>query len=348
MPVQKNKIKFGFSVPIFAHPGVLFFRTPAYKKLDWKSIENTVLLAEKLGYDSLFVADHVFLGNRGEIWEAVATMSALAAKTSRMEISPIHLCDSFRNPALVAKTFATLSHISNGRIILFYDYGWRKKEFDAYGFGFEKTDKDRIKKMGEGLTIIKGMLTKRNFSFNGKYYHVRNAICNPKPIKKIKIWMGETDNPEMVRQVVSHADVFNSTPCTPKRYKEKLDLLEKECKNQGRKFGTLGLSLETQVLIRKDKKEIEKLLKKYKKLKQYNHSFDKDKLSEIERDNPELSQGSPLILKREFLIGTPEEIREQLDQFISLGINHFMLWFMDYPNVSGLKLFAKEVFPYYK
>jgi len=348
MPAVKNKIKFGFSVPIFAHPGVLFFRTPAYKKLDWKSIENTVSLSEKLGYDSLFIADHLFLGNQGEIWECIATMSALSAKTSRMEISPIHLCDSFRHPSVVAKTLATLSHISNGRTILFYDYGWRKSEFDSYGLSFEKNDKERIKKMSEGLTIIQGLLKEKKFSFKGKYYHVKDAICNPKPVKKIPIWMGETNNSFMVKEIVAHADVFNSTPCSPEAYKKKLDILRKECKRQGRNFNTLGLSLETQVLVRKSKKEIEKSLKDYKKLLRYNNSFDKDKFDEIKKESPELSRGSLDVLKKEFLIGTPEEVKRQLGQFVKLGISHFMLWFMDYPNTESLMLFAKKVIPYYK
>ena len=86
-----GKIKFGFCVPIFANPGMAFFRTPAYERLDWDTLRDTVLLCEELGYDSIFVADHLFLGRNGEIWECLTLMSALAAITHRLDIVPIHL-----------------------------------------------------------------------------------------------------------------------------------------------------------------------------------------------------------------------------------------------------------------
>ena len=150
-----SSIKFGFCAPIFANPGRILFRTPSYKKLDWNSIKNTILLCEDLEYDSVFVADHFFLGREGEIWECISLMSAFAAITKKMHISPIHLCNNFRHPSMVAKTFSTISHISGGRVILFYDYGWRKKEFDTYGISFGKTEEERIEQMDEGITVLK-------------------------------------------------------------------------------------------------------------------------------------------------------------------------------------------------
>ena len=86
-----SSVKFGFCAPIFANPGRILFRTPSYKKLDWNSIKNTVLLCENLEYDSVFVADHFFLGREGEIWECISLMSAFAAITKKIYLSPIHL-----------------------------------------------------------------------------------------------------------------------------------------------------------------------------------------------------------------------------------------------------------------
>ena len=131
--MNETVIKFGFCVPIFANPGMAFFRTPSYEKLDWKLIQETVVHCEEKEYDSVFVADYLFLGNRGEIWECLTTMSALAVVTKKISVIPIHLCNNFRVPSVTAKSLATLSHIADGRIELFYDYGWRKAEFDAYG-----------------------------------------------------------------------------------------------------------------------------------------------------------------------------------------------------------------------
>ena len=156
---MRRAVEFGFCVPIFANPGMAFFRTPCYERLDWPTTRAAVLECEALGFDSLFVADHVFLGRDGAIYEGWTLLSVLAGLTTRITLAPIHLCDSFRNPALTAKMIATLDVASDGRFILFYDYGWRRAEFDAYGFDFEDGDDMRAAKMAEGLQVIKGMLS---------------------------------------------------------------------------------------------------------------------------------------------------------------------------------------------
>lgn len=341
---MENKIKFGFCVPVFANPGMLFFRTPAYKKLDWGSIKDAVVLCEELGYDSVFVADHLFLGNNGDIYESISTMSALGAITKKLSVIPIHLCNNFRHPGVVAKAVSTISHITSGRIELFYDYGWRKNEFDQYGIDFCKNDNERIAKMSEGLTIINGLFNNEKFSFNGEFYNISDAVCNPKPVKKIPIWMGETNNPEMVEAIVEHADVFNSMPCSLEAFEKKCELLKEECDKQGRDITSLGLSLETQVLIRETEQEIEADLQKFGSMISENNSYDKDILEQLSLTNPDgVDYSSKESLKKEFLIGTPNQVSAQIHDFIDRGVDHFMLWFMDYPSTKGMELFASTV-----
>lgn len=343
------KVKFGFCIPLFANPGMLFFRTPAYKNLDYKSIEEKTLLCEKLGYDSLFVADHLFLGKDGAIWECTSLMSALLAITKKMEVIPIHLCNNFRTPSVVAKTLATMSHISSGRVTLFYDYGWRKAEFEQYGIDFGANDNERIEKMAEGLEIIKGMIEKEKFSFSGKHYTIRDAICNPKPVKRIPVWMGEANNPLMVKYIAKFADVFNSMPCSVENFKAKQTILKTECERQGRDFKKMGFSFETQILIRETQREVDQELKKYQAFIKHNNSHDHDILTQLKATNPSgADYNSPESLRKEFMIGTPEQIKKQLDEFVKAGVSHFMLWFMDYPDDKGIKLFAKKVLNKYR
>lgn len=343
-----KKIKFGFCVPVYANPGLAFCRTPAYKKLDWDSIRKTVLYCEELGYDSIFIADHVFWGRDGAIWEGMSLMAALAAITRKLQIIPIHLCNNFRHPGLVAKAFATMSHISDGRVELFYDYGWRKKEFDAYGFDFCGSAEERIAQMIEGIEVIKGLLEEDEFSFTGKFYKLKNAICNPKPIKKIPIWLGETNNSKMTSAIVQYADVFNSMPCSLEAFQNKLDMIKLECEQQGRDFAQFGFSLETQILIRENESELDKVFSDYKELEKYNNSRDEDVLAQFKATNPtKAGYYSRQDLEKQYLIGTPRKIKEQLDAFIAKGVSHFMLWFMDYPDDTGIKLFAEKIFPRY-
>lgn len=339
-----KKIKFGFCIPIFANPGMLFFRTPAYEKLNWDSIKETTLLSEDLGYDSLFVADHLFLGKDGEIFECISTMTALGTITNKMTIIPIHLCNNFRHPGILAKTLATMSHIFNGRIELFYDYGWRETEFNTYGIDFEINETQRIVKMAEGIEIIKGLFNNDFFTFKGKFYSLNNAVCNPKPVRNIPIWMGEINNKIMVKEIVKHADVFNSMPCTVESFKEKCNIIHKECDIQGRNFSDISLSVEVQLLIRTTNDEIDRELEKYRKLKKLNNSYDTDILEQLNSTNTvKIDYNSDEVLKKEFIIGTPEEVNKIFNSFIKIGVEHFMIWFMDYPDTTGMKLFSKEI-----
>jgi hypothetical protein len=115
-------VHFGFCVPVFANPGMSFFRTPCWERLEWPAVRDAVLECEALGYDSLFVADHMFLGRDGAIFEGWTLLAALAGMTTRLRLAPIRLCDSFRNPALTAKMIATLDVVAR-RVQEYVDLG---------------------------------------------------------------------------------------------------------------------------------------------------------------------------------------------------------------------------------
>ena len=133
-----KKAKYSLCIPIFANPGMMSFRTPNYKNLKFEDLKKLVLLCDKSKFNSIFIADHTYLGNKGAIFECISLMSAFATITKKINIGSIHMANNFRHPAIVAKTLCTLSHISKGRIILFYDYAWRKSEFIQTGISFEK------------------------------------------------------------------------------------------------------------------------------------------------------------------------------------------------------------------
>jgi alkanesulfonate monooxygenase SsuD/methylene tetrahydromethanopterin reductase-like flavin-dependent oxidoreductase (luciferase family) len=345
-----SSIQFGFCVPIFANPGMTFFRTPCYERLDWPTTRSAVLECEALGYDSVFVADHVFLGRDGAIFEGWTLLSALAEATRRVRLAPIHLCDSFRHPALVAKMVATLDIISGGRFILFYDYGWRRAEFDAYGFAFEASDDERAAKMAEGLTIIEGMLTHGRFSYDGRFYRAHEAPCEPKCVQRPRppIWMGEANNATMLRAIAWHADVFNSMPASVEGFRAKIAAVEAACRAAGRNPREIGRSLETQVLVCRSEADIDACFERMDRLLPAERS-DEDILAQLKATNPALeSYGSRADLETEFFIGTPDRVAERVREFVDLGVSHFMLWFMDFPSLEGMRLFAREVMPRFR
>jgi len=338
-----KKVKYSVCIPIFANPGMLSFRTPNYKNIKFEDLKKLVLKCDKNKVDSIFIADHTYLGNKGEIFECTALMSAFAAITKNINIGSIHLANNFRHPTIVAKTFSTLSHISKGRVILFYDYGWRKSEFLQTGISFEKIN-NRIRRMSEGLKIISDSFKKTKTNFNGNFYKVTNFISNPKPLKKIPIWLGEADNKLMIKEIVKNADVFNSMPCTLETYKKKIQKIKKECIKQKRKFASLGQSLETQVLIGKNDNDLKKKIRKIIDNKRLNKSYDNDLISrllELNKENIDYENFEKL--KEEFFVGSIKEIKKKIMSFRKVGVDHFMFWSMDFPNDYTIDQLIKKI-----
>ena len=228
--MTNKPIQFGFCLPIFASPGVIAFRTPSYERLEVGATMAMARLADELGYDSLWVADHLFLGRDGAIMEGWTTLAALAGATRRAKLGNIHLCNGFREPSLMAKMSATLDQISEGRLILFYDAGWRQAEFDAYGFPFGDAA-TRVDRCREGLEIIRRLWTSDEpVTYTGKHYGVQSAICRPRPAQRPRppIWIGEV-RAGLADLAAELADGWNSTPASVEDYQSKLAAVEAAC-----------------------------------------------------------------------------------------------------------------------
>ncbi len=342
-------VRFGFCLPIFANPGMAFFRTPCFQRLEWAPIARAAREAERLGYDSLFVADHMFLGRDGAMLEGWTTLAALAGLTRRMLLAPIHLCNGFRHPPLVARMAATLDVISGGRFLLFYDSGWREAEFCAYGFPWDADVNLRLERMIEGLEIILNMFTQERTTYHGKHYQVEDALCAPKPVQQPHppVWLGEAKDELMLSAVARYAQCWNSMPASLPALEAKLAALRRACEQHGRDYATLEKSLETQVLLCESDKQIARVLKRIQRLKKkIDVGSDQDILEFLRATNPHLEDyDTREKLSEEFVIGTPEQVRRRFQAYLDLGFTHFMLWFMDFPSRAGLRLFAREVMP---
>src|SRR5215467_9730014 len=183
-------MKFGFCVPVFANPGAAFFRTPAATALDPQAAVDAAVEAERLGFDSIWVADHLMHGYDDAIMEGWTTLSVIAGRTSRVKLGTIHLAQPFRAPQIAAKMAGTLDALSDGRLIFFYDCGWQAAEVLAYGLDWPADD-ERIARMDEGLSLIETLWTSDHpVNFQGSYFSTRAAICRPGPLQKPRppIW----------------------------------------------------------------------------------------------------------------------------------------------------------------
>src|SRR5271155_286499 len=180
--------------------------------MSFKSLADRATQAEKLGYHSLWLVDHFW--NRGipdaDCLESTALMSGIAAHTEKLRIGTLVLCNSFRNPALLAKSLTTIDHISNGRLEIGLGAGWMDEEYRAYGYEFPSIGK-RLRQLGEALQVLKAMFADKLASFKGKYYEIADAPLNPKPVQRPHppILIGGSGEKVMLRIVAKYADRWN-------------------------------------------------------------------------------------------------------------------------------------------
>jgi alkanesulfonate monooxygenase SsuD/methylene tetrahydromethanopterin reductase-like flavin-dependent oxidoreductase (luciferase family) len=337
-------LQFGYCVPVFANPGAAYFRTPALTALDPVAAVEAAVEAERLGYDSIWVADHLMHGADGGIMEGWTTLAVIAGKTSRVRLGTIHLAQPFRAPALAAKMAATLDAISGGRLIFFYDCGWQEAEVRAYGLEWPD-EEERVARMDEGLTLIDALWrSEEPLDFAGRYFDTSGAICRPKPQQRPRppVWLGEARSRLWNDTICRHADGWNSTPAGPGRLAQKLAGVSEACRRIGRDPATLELSLEIQVLIGPTEEAVRASALRIADLPPSPRGTPRSELVEALRGPapPRLAD-----LVDDWLVGPPADVVQQIQVYRELGISHFMLWFIDYPSMNGVRLFAETVLP---
>src|SRR5579871_3807194 len=211
-----SQIQFGYCVPIFAWPGGMLFRTPNFAALDSQATLQTAKTAETLGYDSIWVADHLMLGKDQAILEGWTTLSVIAGATSRAKLGIIHQGHFFRYPSVAAKMIATLDNLSGGRFIYFADTGTRPTEHHAYGLNYPTAPEDRMPDFVEGLELALALwktTVDKPLTFDGRYHHVKDAVCTPSPVTQPHppIWFGEA-HPLTFQACARYGQGWNSVP----------------------------------------------------------------------------------------------------------------------------------------
>ena len=247
-----GKLKFGVFLPFYAFQA----KTPNEY---FEASQNIVLECERLGYDSVWLDDHLMYNN-WPILEPWTTLSALSSLTSKIRLGTMVSCNAHRNPALLAKTAATLDVLSNGRLEFGIGAGCQEAEHLAYGFGFPKPSV-RIERLGEALEVITRLWTQEKANYQGKHYTLKDAVCEPKPLQKPHppITVGGSGEKLTLKVTAKYADRFDwgSLPSVDD-YKRKLEVLEEQCKVVGRDFGEIERSCWPggQVLIAQNQREV--------------------------------------------------------------------------------------------
>lgn len=297
------------------------------RELDFEVIRDIALKAEKLGYHSLWIPDHLSWEKNRERLESWTILSALSSITKKIRLGTIVLCNLYRHPGLVAKMASTLDFISNGRLEFGIGACWREIECNNFGIEFPKP-KIRLRMLKESVEIIKKLWTQERTTFIGKYYTIKDAYCEPKPVQKPHppILIGGGGERLTLKIVARYADRSNFGG-PPEDIKRKMDGLRKYSSTLGRDYGSIVKTTNLSVVIAPTNEDYLEDMKK-----RYLVSGRTDPFREW-------------LKKAElfYVTGTPEKCVEKIKRYVDLGIRLFILRFGRTPETDDMELFAKEV-----
>jgi alkanesulfonate monooxygenase SsuD/methylene tetrahydromethanopterin reductase-like flavin-dependent oxidoreductase (luciferase family) len=146
---------------------------------------------------------------------------------------------NYRHPAILANALVTIDHLSNGRLEIGLGAGWHQPEYHAFGIPFEPIGK-RMDMLEEGVQVVRMLTTQDRSDFQGKYYQLNNAACNPKPVQaRPRIWVGGNGEKRTLRIAARHADGWNSPYTSADEFKRLNGILDQWCEKEGRDPATI-------------------------------------------------------------------------------------------------------------
>ncbi len=277
--------------------------------------------AEALDFHSIWLYDHfhtVPTPTQEVTFECWISTAALARDTKRVRIGQMVSCNSYRNPALLAKMASTVDVLSHGRLDFGIGAGWYDHEYLAYGYPYPEA-RERLRQLREAIQIMLAMWTQDEATFAGEYYQVKGAINQPKGVQKphIPLLIGGGGEKVTLKLVAQYADACNIGGDIP-TIKHKLAVLKQHCDELGRDYDSIRRTtlIDDCAIAETEQAAIAKL-----------PPDDRNNLDE---------------LRQSALIGTPSMIRERLAQYEEVGVQEIIVRFVDATQLESIRLFARE------
>ena len=262
-------------------------------------------------FHSAWFVDHLQTDNR-DLLEGWTALTYLAAQHPEFQFGNAVLCQSFRNPALLAKMAATFQFMSGGRFILGIGAGWKEDEYKAYGYEYPGAGV-RVDELEEAMQIIRALWTEERATVQGTHYRVIDAWCEPKPDPRPMIMIGGS-KPRMLRVVARHADWWNVSWTGIKDYRAQVAECERACAEVGRDPRTLRRTWFGGCLCAPTEAAVQRL------------------------NQSGMSAANAFV-------GTPAQLIEQMSPFVELGVDYFMLSCGGFPDLTTLEMLVHEVLP---
>ena len=267
-------------------------------------------------FDILWMPDHVQYGAH-KVAEGWTLLTWALARYPDKRCGHEVLCNSFRNPAHLAKMAATAQALSKGRVILGIGAGWNEEEYRAYGWPYPPA-KVRIAQLAEAIELIRRMWAGGPVDYRGEHYTIAGAHCEPRPDPAPPVMVGGSGEKYLLRVVAKHADWWNYVWKGPEAYAHKQEVLKGHCRVVGRDYDTIQQVVRVGILIGENEREVERL-----------------KRADGIRPLTDIQ-----------LVGTPAQVTEALLGIIKQGARRLTVNFADAPRPEATWLFASAVLPH--
>jgi F420-dependent oxidoreductase-like protein len=308
---------------------VRFGATLPQIKRSWEEARAAATACDELGFDSLWVCDHLYGVPLPTlpILEAWSLLAAVAAVTKRARLGTLVTPPFFRNPAVLAKQIATIDEVSGGgRVIAGLGAGWFEAEFRATGCAFPDL-RERLRALEEEVVILKRLWSEAGASFEGRHFRIADARCEPKPRTPPPILIGGGGERVLMGIAARHADIWNNMAVFQPRLGEKVEALRRRCDEVGRDFETIEVSQQCVVVIAEDHESARAQLEKAKKIY-----------------GGHMGSG----LEEHGIWGSPEGVIERIERHVRLGCTLFPIEFFGRDTREPARLFAEKVIPAFR
>jgi alkanesulfonate monooxygenase SsuD/methylene tetrahydromethanopterin reductase-like flavin-dependent oxidoreductase (luciferase family) len=298
-------------------------------KRSWAETRDAAVEFDRLGFDSVWVCDHLYGVPMPQfpIFEAWSELAAVGALTSRVELGTLVTPTLFRNPGVFAKQVATVDHVSNGRTVVGLGGGWFAMEFESFGLPFPSV-RERLRALDETAQVLKRLWSEPTVTFEGRHVVLREAMCEPKPVRRPPILIGGGGERVLMGIVARHADIWNNLAVHQAQLAEKIDVLRRRCDRERRDFAELTVSQQSLVVIAETEDEARGALAKAAKI-----------------------YGGHMAgagFEAQGIWGTPSRVVECIERHRALGCTHFVIEFFGRDTREPARLFAERVLPAFR
>ena len=309
-----------------AHFGVTI---PQIKR-PWVAAADAARSFEAMGYDSIWVCDHLYGPQSPQlpILEAWSMVSGLAAITERLEIGTLVTPAGMRNPAQLGKVVATADNIAGGRVIAGLGGGWMPREFTDFGMPFLPTG-ERLGQLEETVQLLRRMWDgeEAEVTFAGRFVQAQNVVCQPKPPRRVPILIGGAGEKVTLHIAAQHGDIWNNLAGHQGGLGRKVEVLKRHCDAVGRDFDDITVSQQCLVTIAPDAASAGPMA---------------DRAEQIFGGHMGDPKG-PLAIT-----GTPSQCIDAIGKHIELGCDAFVMEFFGRETITPAQLFAEEVAPHFR